>query len=421
MLVSFPRDLVVDIPGHGQQQLNAAFAFGGPALVIRTLEADFAPLKINHYIGVDFRGFKSIVDAIGHVQIYFPTPANDEFTGLHQPQGGCASLNGDQALAYARSRHYNVPVDVHNPAPWQPYNVYSNGQVVDKLSHGWIEDPLSDLDRIPRQQYFLRTIGQFAINTSGDNPFKIKSLLDAVFKNFVHDDSLKESELKTLANTFKGLNPAKVDMQTLPWVAGTGALRNRVLVKNPEASQVIARLANFPPPQIPQPAPVETVKVRVVNGSHVTGAAAAALDALTRAGFTSAGAPEDADRSDYARTQIRYAPGKFFEGITVSQAIGSANLVQAVSPKATLGGEVLVIVGADYNRLKHDFDHLPHVASAKRHPGTTTTAKSGAVTPTTTGAPTTTTTTIAPSTTPDTRFVPVDPKTGGPLVGCPKR
>src|SRR5205085_11792083 len=69
-LVSFPRDLVVQIPGHGRDLLNAAYGLGGgngAALVIQTLEDNFPPLKINHYIEVNFKGFENIVNAIGRI------------------------------------------------------------------------------------------------------------------------------------------------------------------------------------------------------------------------------------------------------------------------------------------------------------------------------------------------------------------
>jgi len=99
MLVSFPRDLMVSIPGHGRDLLNAAFAFNGPGLVIQTLEQNFTGLQINHYLEVDFRGFKKIVDKIGHIHLWFPTPVHDPYTGLEVNTAGCVSVNGDQALA----------------------------------------------------------------------------------------------------------------------------------------------------------------------------------------------------------------------------------------------------------------------------------------------------------------------------------
>ena len=115
LVVSFHRDLVVDIPGHGKNKINAAYDLGGGGadgakLVIQTLEANFPGLKINHYVQVDFRSFRSVVDAIGSVGVYFPLNTHDYDTSQQgdtsfEVKAGCAKLNGDAALQYVRSRH----------------------------------------------------------------------------------------------------------------------------------------------------------------------------------------------------------------------------------------------------------------------------------------------------------------------------
>jgi LCP family protein required for cell wall assembly len=413
MLVSFPRDLVVEIPGHGRNLLNSAYAFGGPALVIETLQAAFTPMRINHYLEVDFRSFKSIVNAIGHIHIWFPTPVHDPYTGLDVPNMGCQSLDGDQALAYARSRHYYIPRDQQNVLPWNPVARHnSQGQVTSITSVGWFEDPRADLDRIPRQQYFLRTVSQAATDKTGRNPLKIQPLLNAVFKNLAHDQNLKYDDLAALALTFRGFSPAKVEMSTLPIVPSPfKQFPGQVAAKFPDAIAVISRLSNFtPPPKQPivKPLVADKVKVRVVNGSGVKNAGGAALEALVAAGFRSAGPAADADRSDY-QTQVRYAPGKFHEGYTVAVAVGTPNLVEAASAKNTLGGDVLLIVGRDYDKLKHRFDLVPRPSGLASSTSTTSTTVRRPVS--------TTTTTVRPLV--DTHFVPVDPTTGAALVGCP--
>jgi LCP family protein required for cell wall assembly len=411
-VVSFPRDLVVEIPGYsGHHLLNAAYSFGGPSLAIKTIEKNFPPIKINHYLEVDFRGFKKIVDAIGKVHIWFPTPVRDVFTGLDIPKAGCIDLNGDQALSYARSRHYNIPVDVNNPAPF----VLRNSNRPENGSSGWIEDPLADLDRIPRQQYFLRTLSRTAISKIGGDPTKIPGLLSAVFKNLKHDQKLKYSELSELAVTFRDLNPAKITMMTLPWAPSTlSGFRANVVAKFPDWIIVANQLAHFTPPKKPvvKALPAGKVKVRVVNGSGVKGAASDALNAFIAAGFKSAGDAVDADRSDYD-TQVRYAPGKFQQGYTAAVAVGTLRLVPAASANNTLGGDALLIVGRDYDKLTHNFDRFPRPAGSSVAPASSST---------TVRLPTTSTTsTTAPRETVDTRFVPVDPKTGAALVGCPSK
>ncbi len=320
------------------------------------------------------------------------------------------SLDGDQALAYARSREYFIPNDLQNPAVWQwNYDPNFKGKESQRGGQGWHNDPLQDLDRIPRQQYFLRTLSQAAIHKTGSNILQLNDLLNKAFRNLVHDQNLTYDELTSLAYTFRDLDPRKISMSTIPWTTDPSN-GNRVIPKFPDAIVVANNLQNYTPPKKPivKPLVADKVTVRVVNGSGVKNAGADALATFTAAGFTSAGPAEDADRSDF-KTQVLYAPGKFNEGYTVAIAAGTLNLVQAATAKNTLGGDALLIVGTDYGSLKHGFDKIPKPANL---PSTTTT------TPSVTTSTATTTTTTA-RTTVNTNYVPVDPKTGGTLVGCP--
>jgi LCP family protein required for cell wall assembly len=408
-LVSFPRDLVVSIPGHGTNLLNSTYSDGGPDLVLKTIEQDFG-ISINHYIEVGFTGFRDIVNAIGKIHIWFPTPVHDPYTGLDVEKAGCVSLNGDQALAYARSRHYYVPDNLLHPAPWHwTYPTSPNGTGFG--GDGWTQNG-SDLERIPRQQYFLRTLSQATVDKTGNSPLGIPGLLNALFKNFAHDQHLSLDELKQLALSFYGLNPARVQMTTLPNVEATGQWSQHVIAKYPDADLVLARLKNavIPPVKLPIPLPQNEVTVRVVNGSGIKGIAAKVLSEFTSAGFKSAGPPADASREDFAQTQIRTAPGATaaLEGYTVGLASGTANVVPALTRRDTLDADVLVIVGRDWDRLHHNFDY-----AVSRSRTTTTTQPTGS-TPAHHAATTTTTIPV----TVDTRFVPVNRKTGGPLVGC---
>ena len=103
-LLSIPRDLKVDIPENGTNKVNAAYAYGGPDLLVRTLR-DNLGLEINNYVEVDFAGFAAIVDSLGGVTIAFDYPARDVKSGL-DIEAGVHTLNGAEALAYARSRTY---------------------------------------------------------------------------------------------------------------------------------------------------------------------------------------------------------------------------------------------------------------------------------------------------------------------------
>ena len=395
LVVSFPRDLEVNVPGHGEEQLNAAYPQGGAALLIETLESDFH-IPIQHYLQVDFSGFPKIVDAIGKVKVWFPTPVHDPYIGLNIPQRGCVSLDGQTALAYACSRHYYVPDDLADPAPWSwDYPAQQGGQ-------GWTAIG-SDLDRIPRQQYLLRTLAQTAITRTGDNPLRIFGLVDAVMTHLTTDQTLTLNDLKALVRSFRDLKPSAVDMTTLPW-ATDPANPNRVIVKYPDATAVLNQLANFvlPLASLPRLVKPDTVTVRVENGSGVPGVANQVLSMLTAAGFRAAGPATDAASSSYDQTEVRWAPGNGGQGFTAAYATGAKDYRQATAAADTLGSDVLIIVGRDWSTLQHHLTGLPGQTKTSS-PTTTTTV------------PTATSTTNV-----DTRYIPVDPKTGGVLVGCPK-
>lgn len=104
-LLSIPRDLRVDIPGHGIDKVNAAYAFGGPNLLVETVR-QATGIPINHYMEVEFGGFAGIVDTLGGIELDFPAPARDLKSGLQVDQAGRQTVDGATALAYARSRSY---------------------------------------------------------------------------------------------------------------------------------------------------------------------------------------------------------------------------------------------------------------------------------------------------------------------------
>ena len=102
-LVSLPRDSYVPIPGHGSNKLNAAYAFGGPRLLLRTVEGA-TDVHIDHYAEIGFSGFVGMVDAVGGVNMCIKQPVKDPQAGLDL-KAGCQELDGGEALGYVRSRH----------------------------------------------------------------------------------------------------------------------------------------------------------------------------------------------------------------------------------------------------------------------------------------------------------------------------
>jgi LCP family protein required for cell wall assembly len=101
-LVSLPRDSYVPIPGRGWNKLNAAYAFGGPKLLARTVE-QVTDVRIDHYMEVGFDGFASVVDAVGGVRICVKEPIRDPNAALRL-KAGCQLLDSKQALGYVRTR-----------------------------------------------------------------------------------------------------------------------------------------------------------------------------------------------------------------------------------------------------------------------------------------------------------------------------
>ncbi|MCT2275299.1 LCP family protein [Dietzia cinnamea] len=103
MLISLPRDLLVNIPGYGENKLNAAYTFGGPPLLTQTLEQQTG-VRIDHYAEIGFGGFAGIVDAVGGVDICIEEPIVDPLAGLDLA-AGCQTLAGPQALGFVRTRY----------------------------------------------------------------------------------------------------------------------------------------------------------------------------------------------------------------------------------------------------------------------------------------------------------------------------
>jgi len=102
LLLSIPRDTLVDIPGHGKDKINAAYAFGGEELMIKTV-SEFLDAQINHYGTIDFEGFVKLVDALGGVDIVIERPIEDPKAGAFLSAGN-HHFTGEQALAFTRSR-----------------------------------------------------------------------------------------------------------------------------------------------------------------------------------------------------------------------------------------------------------------------------------------------------------------------------
>jgi LCP family protein required for cell wall assembly len=332
LLVSFPRDLWVAIPGLGHAKINAAFN-SGPQRIIETIESDF-DIPISHYLEVDFQGFRKMVNAIGTIPIYFPTPARDIKTGLAINKAGCQQLNGDQALAYVRSRYYES---------------FVNGK--------WQQDPTSDLGRINRQQYFLRTLASQTLHAATAKPWKAGSLLDSMLSNIQRDPKLGLSPLRALAYAFH--RPGGVETVTLPVNRQFFDGQDALALDDAKAAPILARLRGIGNPSSGgsvsvKPVDPHTIHVAVENGTAQNGLGARADDSLSALGYSVVGTAANADRNDYTLTEVRYVSGAETKARFLLSELGGAGKVVALGKgSAPAGADVLLVLGRDYRGLSH--------------------------------------------------------------------
>ncbi|WP_099331820.1 LCP family protein [Actinomyces minihominis] len=109
-MVSLPRDSYVNIPGYGMSKLNAAFAYGGPQLLIETVE-EATGLHVDHYVQIGMAGVTETIDALGSVELCWDADVSDEFSGMEWT-AGCHRVGGVEALAFSRMRYSDPTGDV---------------------------------------------------------------------------------------------------------------------------------------------------------------------------------------------------------------------------------------------------------------------------------------------------------------------
>ncbi|WP_067802435.1 LCP family protein [Actinomadura formosensis] len=186
-VISFPRDSWVEIPGYGNQKINAAFSFGGPKLLIETME-NLTGVRIDHYGAIDFEGFKAMTDALGGVTVNVKQSVYDP-ARKKQWTAGRQKLDGEEALLFVRQR-YNLP----------------NG----------------DFDRIKRQQAFLGALAKQAADRGTlTNPLKLDRFLSALSKSISVDEGVSAGDLRSLALSMRDVRASDVMFMTLPH-KGTG-------------------------------------------------------------------------------------------------------------------------------------------------------------------------------------------------------
>lgn len=325
VILHFPRDLWVQIPGMGMGRINGAFAggvrSGGPDRVAETIE-NLTGLHINHFLYVNFEGFKGVVDALGGVPMCVDRPMKDVLAGLDIP-AGCQDFDGATALAFVRSRHQ-------------------------------CEDKIPDFARIARQQQFLRAVLSKLLSPS--QIVNLPGLVRPVAQNMVKDEGFPLLDIAYLAENLDGTNTGTADFRAVPttpgWETLSNGLRASVVHLEPEAETLFDRLVDGKPlgelgkqqpSTLVSPANV-TVSVHDANSGEK---AQEVLTLLEQGGFDAV--PELAPAEDLGAsgTQILYAPGHLAEGKRVQRFLPNIKLVKA-EPRQLHDVDVAVVITSRY-------------------------------------------------------------------------
>jgi LCP family protein required for cell wall assembly len=253
-LLSLPRDLWVAIPGHsGVYKINEALTYanppGSPGLLIETIRARF-DIPVNYFVRVDFAAFRSMVDQLDGVNLWFDRPARDVKSGLFVDDAGCRLADGGEALAFARARAYTERQD----------------------DGTWKEDPTNDIGRIARQQYFMKQAAKKAIARGARNPIEAANLLGIAQRYVVIDDTLSPQKLLDLVGHFNAFNPEDL-VVTQPFTerlvrSGAGGDGQRLL--EAESQPVFDRFRERAPVAAPDaPAPTTSSAPTTAPGRAV--------------------------------------------------------------------------------------------------------------------------------------------------------
>jgi len=343
-LLSVPRDLWVPIAGKdGHQRINSAYAQSAQA-VVDTVQTSLG-IPINHFVEVDFSGFQTLVEAIGGVPMYFDHPVRDGNSGLDIREKGCHVLDGQQGLAFARSRHLE----------------WNNGSK-------WVSDPTGDLGRMTRQQLLTRAALAKAQTLGLNNVSTLKSLVDAGIGSVKLDDSFGTGDLIDLGKRFSNFDPERLQTHSLPVTPfrtdGGAAV---VLIDDAPAQPILnlfrgtAAAAPVTTTTAPPPSPDE-VTVTVVNATGKEGEARRVSFVLATGDFIE-GTVEPSDKT-VARSVIAYPKGQQRMAELVAPWISATPELK--EDKKLASGTVRVTLGGDFKRVSK-----PDAAAVTTTPATT--------------------------------------------------
>ena len=375
-MLSFPRDLWVPITGYGEGRINEAYGHGRDVL-IDTIRDNFG-ITVNHYIEVDFTGFQRLVGAIGGVPVYLDAEYRDRASGLGNVGPGCVTLEGDQALAFARARHLERRDDPDD---------------------GWETDPTGDLGRITRQQFLIReAIGRVVTMNPFTNPLTMSNLLDVAVESVGVDHAMSDDDIRDLVAQFEGFNPDTIQNFALPTADFRTNGGAAVLRLDDGAEPIFNIFRGLDPGEVIE----NQVTVHVQNGSGVERQAADTAEALAAVGFST---EVDADPEAVTATTVVYSPGSEAAAQLVARHLtsqASFEVDESLDPN-----EIVLVTGPDFTTVVRQ----PWAAEAVPAPTTTSTTAPPADDGSGAGEGTGATTTTVPETTTTTAigFLPQAP------------
>ena len=357
-MVSFPRDLFVEIAGGRSDRINTAYGEGRQVL-IDTIRQDFG-IDIHHYVEVDFTGFQRLVSALDGVPVYLDTVYRDRRSGLGEIGPGCAVLDGETALAFARARHLE----------------FRDGD------GDWQLDGTGDLGRITRQQLFIRKALERALALDVGDLLTLNRLLDVAVDSVAVDAGLSNDDLRDLASRFRNFDPETIRnhaLPTEPFRTNAGAAVLRLL--EDEAEPILNVFRGLSAGAVSP----DRVLVEIHNGTGVERQATLAAEALAAVGFDTA-VDRDA-ATPPAATTIAYGAGSEEAARLLARHLTSRAVFEYDPSLEPL--RLRLVTGPDFTTVVRQ----PWPEDAVALPTTSTSVPGGASTTTTT-APTTTTTVI---------------------------
>jgi LCP family protein required for cell wall assembly len=305
-VLSIPRDLFLPIPGTTKEnRVDSALNFG-PAELVATIEDDLG-IPIDHYVELNFDTFQSVVNALGGIDMYFPDPVRDSYSGLNVTTTGCVHLNGFQALAVVRARHM----------------YYEQDGV-------WKYDGLGDISRIQRDHEFLKVLAAQVYSQGIGNPLTANAVLGNVVGDLTIDSGLSESTLASLVLDYRHVDAAKVPTQTLPVDIDpnsyyfNGADYGDVVFPEsvPDRAAIEAFLGlRSPPASYVRPG---SVRVDVLDGSATPGQGAQVATALASLGFRATSVGSTPPAANPAETVVYYPAGLQAQALRLADALGGS-------------------------------------------------------------------------------------------------